>query len=342
MSEYRIVRGAAMLACALVMGAVADVAAQGPPARAAQAPVRVHQTFSPVAQRTPVTDGGRAFAVAFSTYNTEGWSSVIDETWQPGFVLAPKFHKVHAETFYVVAGRVEWTVGGQTKILGVDDCVHIPPFTAFSARVVDGAPAKLVRIYQPGGYEVTQEAVRGLTPAQQRDPKIASVIAVVTDLYDPSAGMPKVLDRPYTKYFDLRATRESHEDDGTSDVAVSSIDSGGRLSLQEEYWQPNFFAGMHFHNTKTETFYVLGGRVEWTVGGETHVMTAGDAVHIPANTPHTTRELDGKKLHTLLIYQSYGYDTRLQLRDSLTPDQQRDPAIQQLMRAITDFNPIGR
>ena len=44
--------------------------------------------------------------------------------------------------------------------------------------------------------------------------------------------------------------------------------------------------GRGLHATHCETFYFVSGEVEWTVGGESHRLKAGDAVYIPPNTVH--------------------------------------------------------
>ena len=56
---------------------------------------------------------------------------------------------------------------------------------------------------------------------------------------------------------------------------------------------------LYFHKSHSEMFYVFSGQVEWTVGGEKHVLGAGDAIHIPANTVHSLNVLE--KIHTLWI-----------------------------------------
>ena len=42
----------------------------------------------------------------------------------------------------------------------------------------------------------------------------------------------------------------------------------------------------HIHHNQVETFYILEGEMEITVGGETHKAKAGDFVHISKGTPH--------------------------------------------------------
>ncbi len=39
--------------------------------------------------------------------------------------------------------------------------------------------------------------------------------------------------------------------------------------------------GFRVHKEHAETFYLMDGQFEWTVGGGTHLMNAGDLVYIP-------------------------------------------------------------
>ena len=43
----------------------------------------------------------------------------------------------------------------------------------------------------------------------------------------------------------------------------------------------------HIHHNQVETFYILEGEMEITVGGETHKAKAGDFVHVSKGTPHS-------------------------------------------------------
>ena len=82
-----------------------------------------------------------------------------------------------------------------------------------------------------------------------------------------------------TKHFSFRGQRPTfHEDNIRNiEVVVTGDDSSGRQSVIESYWQPAFSVPPHFHKRHAETFYVISGQVEWTVGGDTHVLNAGDA-----------------------------------------------------------------
>lgn len=146
------------------------------------------------------------------------------------------------------------------------------------------------------------------------------------------------------QYFSFAGKRPSFRQEGTtkSDVAVSSEASEGLFTLQDEIWYPTFEVGPHFHKTHHETFYVVSGRVEWTVGGETHAMGPGDSVHIPANTVHSVKVLDGKNAHMLMIYSPGGYEEHMAREEAYTLEQLKDPKIRDELRKLNDFNPVDK
>jgi quercetin dioxygenase-like cupin family protein len=50
-----------------------------------------------------------------------------------------------------------------------------------------------------------------------------------------------------------------------------------------------------------EFMYVLGGRIEWEIGGETLQLEPGDAVYLDSRIPHRARALDGEALALVVV-----------------------------------------
>ncbi len=63
---------------------------------------------------------------------TDGRYSNVDEVFKAGMQSIPHTYTYHSETFLVLKGRMEWTVGGETQTIGPGDLVYIPPDTAHS------------------------------------------------------------------------------------------------------------------------------------------------------------------------------------------------------------------
>jgi len=324
---------------ACLMAALA--AAISLPGQAAQ-PVKPAQHFSFSGQRPTFREEHVRPEVVVSGVDSEGGFSLIDEIWSPGFRTSAHYHKKHAETFYVVSGQVEWTVGGRTQVLKAGDLVHIPAYTVHSVRVVGNEDLRTLMVYQPGGFEEGMWLRESLTPEQLQDPRISRQLAIMQDVNIPDAipdAQTAVATQP-VEYFSFAGRRPVYSDDGSSEVALSSRTSGGRLNVQDEVWNAGFAVEPHFHRTHAETFYVLEGRVAWTVGGETHVLSRNDAVHIPPNTVHSVKTLDDKPLHTLMFYNPSGYDDHLEGQALYSEKELQDPAVRKLLRRLHDFNPV--
>jgi len=118
-----------------------------------------------------------------SAVQTDGRYTIQDELWHPGYVIQPHYHKVHAETFYLISGKFEWTVAGETHLMTAGDLVYIPPKTIHSVRVVGAEDAHVLFIDQPGGYEESEERERSFTAEQLAQPQTQRLLRELSDIY---------------------------------------------------------------------------------------------------------------------------------------------------------------
>lgn len=163
--------------------------------------------------------------------------------------------------------------------------------------------------------------------------------AGVTMAQSRTQAPPKpAVERPGERQVFTFAGKRVLQGTGHSEVALSTVDTEGRMTMQDEVWAPDFNVPAHFHRKHTEIFYVISGNVEWTVNGETHVMGPGDVVYIPSNTVHATRVVGGKSVHTIMIYEPGGYEES-DIRESMfTPEQRKDPKIMKALEQLGDFH----
>jgi quercetin dioxygenase-like cupin family protein len=330
---------AAALACGAISFGLASVSA-------ADAPQKSAQHFSFAGKRpTFHEDNIDKIEVVVAGADSDGRLSLVESIWTPKFSVPPHYHKLHAETFYIIAGKVEWTIGGKTQVVGPGDAVHIPSNTVHSVRVLETMHSLM--FYQPGGYEdqVALAAFYGVE--QKKDPQVREHISRMTDFW-PVAGSAAPLPEPVAgqankgvPVFSIRGQRLSFNEAQVANVqvVVSGDDTEGRLSVIESDWLPGFSAPLHFHKQHTETFDVFSGKIEWTVNGGTHVLGAGDAIHIPANTPHTVKVLE--KIHTLWISDPGGLEENLQNAQKYTAEEMKDPRVMERIRQTGDFHVPG-
>lgn len=311
-----------------------------------KAPRKVAQHFSFAGKRpTFHEDFIDKIEVVVGGADSEGRLSLVESIWTPKFTVPPHYHKLHAETFYIIAGKVEWTIGGKTQIVGPGDAVHIPSNTVHSVRVLETMHSLM--FYQPGGYEDQVALETFYTAEQKKDPKIRAHINTMTDFYPVTGPVPALAPAVAGQankgmpIFSFRGKRGGFKEASVENVefVVSGADTEGRLSVIESNWLPSFAAPLHFHKKHTETFYIFSGKVEWTVNGETHVLGAGDAVHIPANTTHSVKVLE--KIHTLWISDPGGLEESLQGAEQYTEAERKDPRVMQRIQQAGDFHIPG-
>ena len=91
--------------------------------------------------------------------------------------------------------------------------------------------------------------------------------------------------------------------DNTITIMVSRHDSNGALTMFIDEAPPNTGPPMHVHKDIGETAYVLQGTYKVNVGGELRELGQGEAAFLPANVPHTYKNISdgaGRVLFTVL------------------------------------------
>jgi mannose-6-phosphate isomerase-like protein (cupin superfamily) len=81
---------------------------------------------------------------------------------------------------------------------------------------------------------------------------------------------------------------------------VSARDTNGEYSLMTWIVAPETGAPPHIHRAYDETFYVVNGELEFTVGAESLAIAKGDFVRVPKGTRHAFRN-NGKAPVEMLI-----------------------------------------
>lgn len=79
-----------------------------------------------------------------------------------------------------------------------------------------------------------------------------------------------------------------------NDLKVSGKDTGGQLSVFEYTGLGKVGPMLHVHFEQDEIFTVLEGEYRFLVGGQTHVLNAGQTIFLPRNIPHTWIQLTDK------------------------------------------------
>src|SRR6516165_8017560 len=74
-------------------------------------------------------------------------------------------------------------------------------------------------------------------------------------------------------------------------IRIHGSDTGGVVSAVESHDLPGGGPPPHIHHREDETFQILEGEYEWTVGGKTFIAQKGATIFAPRGIPHTYRYL---------------------------------------------------
>ena len=123
--------------------------------------------------------------------DTDGLVSVVESHDLAGGGPPLHIHHREDETFQILEGEYEWTVGGKTFIAHKGTTIFAPRGIAHTYRYLGKAPGRLLCVITPSGFERFFEEISALNPKPQQD--IPSVIEIGKEYgleFPPLAGAP--------------------------------------------------------------------------------------------------------------------------------------------------------
>ena len=107
-------------------------------------------------------------------------------------------------------------------------------------------------------------------------------------------------------------------------IRIHGRDTGGVVSAVESHDVTGGGPPPHIHHNEDETFQILEGEYEWTVGGQTFVAAKGTTIFAPRGVPHTYRYLGTEPGRLLCVITPSGFENFFEEINSLSPEQQQD------------------
>lgn len=107
---------------------------------------------------------------------TGGVVSTVESHDVPGGGPPPHIHHREDETFQILEGEYEWTVGGKTFVARRGDTIFAPRGVAHTYRYLGQTPGRLMCVITPAGFEGFFEAIGALSPQEQQDiPRVIGI-----------------------------------------------------------------------------------------------------------------------------------------------------------------------
>ena len=98
--------------------------------------------------------------------------SLIEVVFEPGRGVAPHFHRLHSDSFYVLEGEVEFHVGDEVVHGTPGTYVLAPPDVVHWFRNTSDKPVRMLNLHTPGGFaqyrrELRELRAQGITPDRE-------------------------------------------------------------------------------------------------------------------------------------------------------------------------------
>ena len=106
-------------------------------------------------------------------------------------------------------------------------------------------------------------------------------------------------------------------------VRISADDSNGGISVLEHRCAKGEAPPLHIHRNEDEIFHVIGGRLQFEIGGERLTASDGDVVLVPCGVPHRFLVQSDTGAHWLTIMK--GRDFESLVKDVSMPTDIADP-----------------
>jgi quercetin dioxygenase-like cupin family protein len=109
-------------------------------------------------------------------------------------------------------------------------------------------------------------------------------------------------------------------------VKLAGEETGGACAVTESWTPPGGGPPLHRHTREDESFYVLEGDYEFTVGGQTFHAPAGTFVFGVRGIPHSFKNIGAKQARILALIQPAGLEKLFEEASELLRAGKADPA----------------
>ena len=114
--------------------------------------------------------------VKVSSADTGGAFALMEDNLKLEFSLGLHVHRQHAETFYILEGKVNFYVDGDWMSAEPGACVHIPPEVQHALDLPANGTARMLMIFQPAGFDQFLAELSQMSDAQLADQKLMTAL----------------------------------------------------------------------------------------------------------------------------------------------------------------------
>ena len=260
--------------------------------------------------------------------NTRGAFSLLEGEWGAGWAASLHMHREHDETFVVLEGEFEVTIGKEDYVGTPGMVIFVPRNTPHAFKVANSA--KVIFMYSPAGYEDLAHEQLAMTDKEKNDSEFMAAFREKYDIVPLEEG--DLNDNMNSEGIVLGITEGPRVDiPGSGEIAYFKVlgkDSKGAFTLVDDYYLPGGSVGRHLHRKHEETFYIAEGELKATIGDmDPFIAEAGTLIHVPRGTWHGFDAAGAVKVH--MVYAPGGLlEEGAFSMQELSPEELKDPEIQ--------------
>lgn len=274
---------------------------------------------------------GAPFRLLSTGDQTDKSMTVGVEVLDIGDGPSPHVQSREDEGFYVLEGKVEFTVGNETVRLKEGEFINIRSGTAHTVTNVGLNEAKLLVINAPAGFDSYQLAIGREVDGpfdtydpDEKDPEQLAATALDYGIaIDLELDDPEFLAEPDVT---VRHLGEGPTFDAVGDryrFLVEHAETHGRYAIWHSIVSPDGGPPKHIHSKEEEAFFVLKGEIDFFCDGQEAKLGPGGFVHLPKGSTHAFKNNGSEAAEMLVIVAPAGLEAMF--RKSGRPANPADP-----------------
>ena len=217
--------------------------------------------------------------------------------WRPNLDGPPHKHNDKDQVFYIVSGEGTVIVDGKKFEAAPGCCVYVPAGCVHQTITTSKEPFVylLLNIFNnpdKEGHATFKDHIEKVKMIRKNQAETG-----VTG--DDSEGELKV-EKKAPKFMTSVYDGKEYEFGSNSTILLLDRNEVNGFELVVVKWPPHNKGAMVAHSEKEQSFFILKGSGEVTIGNETEKVVPGNLVFVPRNTPHTTESFDEELVYLCL------------------------------------------
>ena len=109
--------------------------------------------------------------VKVAAADTGGAYALMEDNLKREFALGLHLHRQHAETFYILEGKVDFHIDGDWMTAEPATTIHIPPDVPHAVVLPGEQTGRMLMIFQPSGFDQFLAELAAMTKQELGDAK---------------------------------------------------------------------------------------------------------------------------------------------------------------------------